>query len=249
LPANQRILAAWAFTALMACAAASPALAGPPYLNDDPEPTEFRHFEIYGFAQGAQGSNGWAGALGIDFNYGAAPDLQLTTVVPVEYDHSASGAAIAGLGNIELAAKLRVLHEADVGWDVAVFPRLFLPSLSDRVGEAHASLLLPIWIGRDDGQWSTFGGGGCELHRGGDARDFCEAGWALARTVTPSLRVGSEVFHQGADTKGGAGWNSLGLGAAGDFSKNLHLLASVNQKLGPAAGPRTSIYTALLFTF
>jgi hypothetical protein len=218
-------------------------------LNDDPEPTDFRHFEIYGFAQGAHGSSGWAGSAGIDFNYGATRDLQLTTVLPVEFDHAASGAAIAGVGNIELAAKLRVLRQAKVGWDVAVFPRLFLPSLSDRLGEAHASLLLPIWIGRDYGPWSTFGGGGCELHRGGDARDFCEAGWALTRAITPGLRVGSEVFHQGGDAKGARGWNSLGFGAVGDFNSNLHALASMNQKLGPAEGPRTSIYTALLFTF
>jgi hypothetical protein len=30
-----------------------PALAGPPYVSDDPEPTDYRHFEIYTFSNGS----------------------------------------------------------------------------------------------------------------------------------------------------------------------------------------------------
>src|SRR5262245_41829350 len=106
----------------------SPAFAGPPYLTDDPEPTEYRHFDISGFVAGAHQHPGWAGATVVDFNYGATPDLQLTAALPIEFDHAASGARIAGPGNIELAAKLRILHQESFGWDVAVFPRAFLPS-------------------------------------------------------------------------------------------------------------------------
>jgi len=29
-----------------------PALAGPPYVSDDPEPTDYKHFEIYSFGNG-----------------------------------------------------------------------------------------------------------------------------------------------------------------------------------------------------
>ena len=73
--------------------------------------------------------DGTSGAGGIDFNYGGAPDLQLTAVVPLEYDSRAGGPE-TGIGNIELAAKYRFLHQDDFGWDVAVFPRVFLPSAS-----------------------------------------------------------------------------------------------------------------------
>ena len=57
---------------------ARPALAGPPYVSDDPEPTDYKHFEIYTFSNGTATRGDIAGASGIDFNYGAAPDLQLT---------------------------------------------------------------------------------------------------------------------------------------------------------------------------
>src|SRR6185437_11979673 len=66
----------------LACVALEPRLAaaGPPFTTDDPEPTDTGHYEIYLFAQGMSGHSGSNGEGGIDFNYGAAPDLQLTAV-------------------------------------------------------------------------------------------------------------------------------------------------------------------------
>ena len=63
------------------------AWAGPPYITDDPEPTQFKEFEIYFFAGGSDARDGSEAATGIDFNYGAVPDLQLTMVVPVAYEN------------------------------------------------------------------------------------------------------------------------------------------------------------------
>ena len=60
------------------------ALAGPPYATDDPEPTDYKHFEIYLFSGATSTRDGTVGAAGIDFNYGAGPDLQLTAVVPLD---------------------------------------------------------------------------------------------------------------------------------------------------------------------
>src|SRR5262245_6372087 len=89
-------------TALILITAASTARAGPPYQSDDPEPTDDRHYEIYFFANGSQARDGDSAAAGLDFNYGAGPDLQLTAVFPVEYDNPDGEASTSGLGNIEL---------------------------------------------------------------------------------------------------------------------------------------------------
>jgi hypothetical protein len=123
-------------------ALARPALAGPPYVSDDPEPTDYKHFEIYTFSNGAATRGDIGGASGVDFNYGAAPDLQLTATLPIGFDRPASTNASFGLGNIELAAKYRFLHQDSFGLDVSVFPRVFLPSPSTNVGNPAASLLL-----------------------------------------------------------------------------------------------------------
>lgn len=226
---------------------ATPAVAGPPYLSDDPVPTEYRHFEIYALAASEHTRDGESGVMGIDFNYGATPDLQLTAVFPVEFERPRGGSLSGGLGNIELAAKFRFLHQESFGWDVAVFPRIFLPSASNRFGAQHASLLIPIWVGRDMGAWSTFGGGGCALNEGGEDQNFCLAGWALTRAVSHSLRIGGEVFHQTADTKSGDASTSLGVGASYDLSPNHHLLGYVSRDVSGAE--RTSWYTSVLFTF
>jgi hypothetical protein len=226
------------------------ALAGPPYVTDDPEPTDYGHFEIYAFTGGTNTRDGTGGEAGIDFNYGGAPDLQLTMVLPAEYDSPAQGPAVAGLGNVELAAKYRFLHQEDFGWDVAIFPRIFLPSASPLVGDRHGSLLLPIWVGRDFGKWSTFGGGGCALNNGGGSQDYCLMGWALTRAFTPALHVGAEIYHQTADTRGGRATTGINVGATYDLSENFHLMATFGPGIQNAAETnRYSWYTAILFTF
>jgi hypothetical protein len=148
------------------------------------------------------------------------------------------------------AAKYRFLHQSEIGWDAAVFPRVFLPSASAGVGERHASLFLPLWLEKDWGDWSTFGGGGCELNCGGGSKDFCQAGWVLARQVLPDLQLGAEITHQTADTKGGHASTALGVGLRYDLSANLHLLGYAAPGLENAAQTaRWSWYASVLFTF
>jgi hypothetical protein len=148
--------------ALVLGALARPALAGPPYISDDPEPTDTGHFEIYAFNQGTVTRSGTSGMGGVDFNYGAAPDLQLTAMLPAGFNNPAGEPTSIGMTNIELAAKYRFLHQDTFGLDVSFFPRVFLPSGSNSIGYSRAGLLLPIWVQKDwGGGWSAFGGGGC----------------------------------------------------------------------------------------
>jgi hypothetical protein len=230
--------------------AISPALAGPPYLTDDPVPTDYQHFEIYTFTQVTTAQDGTGGQSGIDFNYGGAPNLQLTATVPVDYDVPAGGAAAGGLGNIELAAKYRFLTQQNFGVDIAVFPRVIMPSASTNVGDQHASFLLPLWLEKDWGPWSAFGGGGCEINRGGGSQDFCEAGLVVTNQIRADLQVGLEIFHQTADTIGGQDTTSIGAGVRYDVSAHFHLLGYVGRGIENAdETDRLNWYTSVLFTF
>src|ERR1700722_10315668 len=94
-----------------------PVFAGPPYVSDDPEPTDYKHFEIYTFNTGTATRGDVGGASGVDFNYGAAPDLQLTATLPVGFDRPASANTSFGPSNVELAAKYRFLHQDSFGLD------------------------------------------------------------------------------------------------------------------------------------
>jgi hypothetical protein len=229
---------------------AQPANAGPPYLSDDAEPTDYEHFEIYAFANGTVGRDGSGGEAGIDFNYGATPDLQLTAVLPAGYARPSGGPSDVDLGNIELAVKYRVLHQDDFGVDVAVFPRVFLPAGSPQVGERHASFLLPVWVQKDWGKLSGFGGGGCVLNRGSDSRNFCLVGWAMTYQVLPKLQLGGELFHQTADTVGGRASTVAGAGIKYDVTDNYHLLGYFGPTVQNAAETnRYTWYASVLFTF
>jgi hypothetical protein len=231
-------------------AIASPACAGPPYISDDPEPTDFGHYEIYAYTDGTSTRGGSAGETGIDFNYGAAPNLQLTAVIPLGYESPADGKFTDGLGNVELAAKYRFLHQADDGWDVSIFPRVFLPSDFSYAGTEHTSLFVPIWLEKDWDDWSTFGGGGCELNNGGGSKDFCQMGWVLAREVMPGLQLGAEIVHQTADVKGGTSFTGLGGGAIYDLNEHYHLMGYVGPGIeNAAANDECSWYVAMQFTF
>ena len=235
---------------LLLAAVPLPAFAGPPYVTDDPEPTDEGHFEIYAFNAGTSARDGVDGQTGIDFNYGGAEDLQLTAVVPLDYAEPSQHGLVAGIGNIELAAKYKFLHQDEFGWDVAIFPRLFLPSVSDRLGDRHASFLLPLWAEKDFGNWKTFGGGGCALNNGGGSKDYCLMGWALTRQVLAELNIGAELYHETADARGGKASTGIGLGAVYDLSTNYHLMASWGPGIqNVAATDRYSWYAALEMTF
>src|SRR5260370_2295668 len=106
---------------------ARPALAGPPYVSDDPEPTDYKHFEIYTFSSGTATRGDIGGASGIDFNYGAAPDLQLTATLPFAFDSPAAGGSSLGPRHIALAAKYPFLHQDSFRLDASLFTRGFPP--------------------------------------------------------------------------------------------------------------------------
>jgi hypothetical protein len=226
---------------------ASPAWGGPPYLTDDPEPTDFRHFEIYAYGAGTLVPGGADSETGIDFNYGGAPGLQLTATLPLLIDRSGD----SGIGNIALGVKYRFLTQDASGLDVAFFPHLVLSSASAALGDHHMSLFLPLWVQKDFGDgWSAFGGGGCTLNHSRFSSDFCEGGLVLTREVAEGLTLGAEVFHSGSEEPGGRAETALGAGLTWDLDATHHLLAYWGPNIQhPIANGRSNFYTALLFTF
>jgi hypothetical protein len=244
------VVRTWQIVCLVLIALAQPALAGPPYVSDDPEPTDYKHFEIYSFGNGTTTNAGSTGETGIDFNYGAAPDLQLTATVPSGYASLDSSEPTFGLGNVELAAKYRFLHQDTFGWDVAFFPRVFLPSGSGTVGDDYASLLLPVWVQKDwNERWSVFGGGGCTVSAQA-SKDYCLAGAVLTYQVLPKLQIGAEFFHQGADADGTPATSSLGIGVRYDLDDTYHLLGYIRRGIqNVSETDQYSWYGSVLVTF
>jgi hypothetical protein len=215
LPASVGLLACWAF----------PAAAGPPYVTDDPQPTDQGHWEVYNFLAGGHVAGVTAGEGGLDLNYGAAKDVQVTAVFPFAYERS--DRTRTGAGVVELAVKYKVLHQAPGGLpDVAFFPRVFLPTAPARFASRRANLLLPVWAQKDYGPWSVFGGAGYQISPGPDGRNFWTGGVAVTRAMGERLSLGAEITHHSADAPDGRPFTGLNLGGAYKLGDHWSVLAS-----------------------
>lgn len=226
---------------------ATPALAGPPYLTNDPAPTDTGHWEIYLFAAGEGLGPAIDGDGGLDLNYGGARDVQLSATLPLHFKHE-PGHWSAGSGDVELGVKYRVINDERSGFSAAIFPKVDLPTSSLAHGE-RARFQLPIWLEKDfGGATKIFGGGGYEINSGPGNRDFWQGGVALTHALSEGLTIGCEAAHQGPDTVGGKPSTSLGLGAVAHLAGPASLLVSG----GPTwSGSETSyhFYAALGLDF
>jgi hypothetical protein len=209
----------------LACAAV-PALAGPPYLTDDPAPTDTGHWEIYAFTAGEGRKSAIDADAGLDLNYGAAENVQLTATLPLSFSHAPSDGWRSGTGDVELAVKCRFIDDEKHGFSAAVFPRAFLPT-SGIERDEKTRLLLPVWLQKDfAGGTSLFGGGGYELNPGPGNRNFWQAAVALTQGLSDKVSVGAEITRQGPDTAGGTAQTHAGLGSIIKLSDRYALLFS-----------------------
>jgi hypothetical protein len=137
---------------------ASPALAGPPFVTDDPEPADFEHFEINLAAQRQLVKGMRSGALpSLDINYGLLPDTQFHVGLSAPFQSLSGGATTYGVGDSEIGMKYRFIAEDEAGWrpQVALYPAIDLPSGDARqgLGGGHDRLALPLWLQKSVGDW------------------------------------------------------------------------------------------------
>jgi hypothetical protein len=206
--------------------AASPAVAGPPYLTDDPVPTETRHWEIYAFTAGEGRKSTLDDDTGFDLNYGAVRGVQLTATLPLSFSRAPIEGWHGGTGDVEFGLKYRFFHDERAGLSAAVFPRIILPTASHSPGE-RTRFLLPLWIGKDfKGGTSVFGGGGYLINPGAGQRDFWQAAIAVTQDLGGRISVGAEITRQGPDVTAGTAQTRAGLGSIIKLSEHSNLLLS-----------------------
>ncbi len=227
-----------------------PAFAGPPFLTDDPEPVDYRHWEAYLFSaydrsSAARQIQGPA----LEFNVGAAPNLQLHLVVPWAWSQQLGSRTQSGLGDVELGFKFRFLQETEHGPQIGIFPMVELPSgnASRGLGNGRAWFRIPLWIQKSWGPWTTYGGGGWTINHAPGQRSHTFAGWLLQREMGKTLTLGGEVFGQGADTEGGRGFAIADLGGSLNFTRGFSLLFSAGHTI---RGERHTVaYLGLYWTW
>ncbi|HKD48371.1 MAG TPA: hypothetical protein VKB67_11865 [Rhizomicrobium sp.] len=213
---------------------AGPALAGPPFITDDPEPVDLGQWEVYGFSAGAAGKGAVSG-LGpsMEADYGAATGLQLHVAGGFSYEGRRDGTFVMGISDTELGAKLRLLKSDENEWypQLGVYPLIEVPTGNARrgLGAGYWQEFLPLWLQKDWGAWSTHGGGGYWINPGPGNRNFWFVGWLLQRHVTDFLELGGEVFHQTSSMEGQRASSGFNLSGMYNFTPHNHLLFALGR--------------------
>src|SRR5512140_3053355 len=223
-----------AWSALTGCVllAAAPALSGPPYVTDDPEPVPLRHWELYLAATRTTDGGDRAGdAPHFEVNFGAAPNLQLHLIVPVAYARPAGGGTTLGLGDVEAGAKFRFVEETEGRPQIGTFPLVELPTgdAGRDLGAGHVRVFLPVWLQKSFGKMSTYGGGGYWINPGTGNRNWWYAGWQMQFQLTTFLAPGAEVFYQTAQTDAGRAEVHFNVGVVVDLGESHHVLVSAGR--------------------
>jgi hypothetical protein len=226
---------------------AAPALAGAPYLTDDPQPTDRGHWQIYTYITASTVPGRTTGLTGLDISHGVATDLELNLTLPTAYDRSRA-AKYFNIGDISAAAKVKILHQRDGSWmpDIAVAPRLFLPTAPRPLDTGHARFFLPVYGEKDWGKWNLWGGGGWMHNPGAGQRNYWFWGVAMARELSDKLTIGAELYHQTAATRPGLAYFAANVGLTRKLGEHLLLLASGGPGLQHArTGGRLNAYLGL----
>ena len=226
------------------------ALAGPPFVTDDPEPVEYKHAEAYLAVQYRHDRDGDSSILPhVEINYGLIPNVQIHLIAPLQYMKPEGASSHYGYGDTELGVKYRFIRETDYVPQVGIFPLIEFPTGdSDKgLGSGRTQYFLPIWLQKSRGPWTTYGGGGYWINPGERNKDWWQFGWQIQREINKTLTLGTEIYYKTASTADSNDSTGYSVGAIINFTENHHLLLSVGQDIN---GPNYfSAYIAYQLTF
>jgi len=206
--------------------------AGPPYDTDDPEPVDLHHWEFYAASHSTHDDNGWNATLPhFEVNYGAAPNLQIHAIMPMGYNELPGGESSYGLSDIELGAKYRFIKENKSIPMIGIFPLVELPTgnSSRGLGNGKTQFYIPVWLQKDFGKWTTYGGAGYWINTAGGSKNRVFLGWQVQNRVTKNLSIGTELYHTSPEVTGGESETRFNLGFVYDINENNHLLFSAGK--------------------
>jgi len=238
--------------------------AGPPFQTDDPDPVEYKHFEMYAFElSDGTGKNAGGTVLNVpsyEVNYGFVPNVQLHLVLPVGAVFIPNGPIYYGIGDTELGAKIRIVKETKHLPEAGIFPFFELPtgSADKTLGVGGMWYRMPLWLqkswGAADRQWTSYGGGGEVIVSapgyGNGYKDFPFAGLLVQRQISKKWTLGGELYGHGAEGEAAISTRAatlLDLGGIYEFKDGFDLLFAAGRSV--YGQPETYTYLSLYWTW
>jgi hypothetical protein len=195
----------------------------------------------------------------LEFNYGAAEGVQLHVIAPFVRDQQLDGAsspdpyaATYGYGDTELGIKIRFVDEDKNGWmpQIGIYPMYEAPT-GDKLkttGKGHGYGYLPLWLQKNIGDFTLFGGGGYWINPGTTMsqipgpshvtietrnRNYWFEGIGALYAITEDVHIGPEIFHQSrsTDQPDGIAQTGFNIGGIYDVTEHDHMLMSAGRGL------------------
>jgi len=238
------------FTLTLICLSAPFARGGPPFFTDDPEPVPVRHYEFYLFSTLDRALDGY-GVAGpaFEFNVGAAPNLQLHVVAPLQFAVPTDGTSSYGVGDVEFGAKYRFIEENGHRPQVGIFPMVELPTGNGQrsLGNGQVWAKLPLWVQKSWGPWASYGGGGYIVNHAPGMRNHPFLGWQLQRELNKKLTLGAEWFNPGRESLTSGDTHIFNVGGIYNFNQNFSLLFTAGHSI--RGDSHTVAYLGLYWTW
>lgn len=204
------------------------AVAGPPFLTDDPQPVDYQHWEFYlASQQQYHGHDVNATLPHIEINYGAVQNVQLHVVFPMSFVHE-QGESHYSYSNTEVGIKFRFIQESDYIPQIGTFPMIEIPTAINTISPNQnlTQVYLPIWFQKSWGDCTTYFGGGYWNNPGSNNKNWIFTGWEVQYDFSKSMTLGGEIYFHTADTEDGKPTSGFNLGGYLNVTENHHILFS-----------------------
>jgi hypothetical protein len=214
--------------------ASSPALAGPPFMTDDPIPVDYKSSEFYIFSTYDKASDGReTAAPAIEYNYGFHRDMMVHFVVPYVHSSPDGAPSESGVGDVEMGIKWLLVHESDSMPAIGIFPLAEFPTgdSGKGLGNGKTWWRLPVWLQKSWGDWTSYGGAGYVINRAEGQKNYPFAGWLLQKDIGEKWTLGGEIFGQGKDTPDARATTFLNVGGYYKFTPDFNLLFSAGHSI------------------
>ena len=170
------------------------------FIMDTPLPTPYERVSLdfhSSFSQTKGGSN--ANIPALMANVGVYPDIQFFAVVPATLATPKHLPSHYGYGDVRLGVKYRFVHETEILPNVAIYPKITLPSGDAKKGLGNGAWIgrFPLWIQKKYGMWKVTSGGGYYINNAKKARNYPFGGVLIQAQITKYLMLGNEFVGEG----------------------------------------------------
>jgi hypothetical protein len=221
---------------------------GPPFLTDDPQPVQFRHWEYYISSMSTYQQKTWTGTSPhFEVNYGLIRNVQVHLLFPVNYSYASNGGINFGYANTEFGVKYCFIQETKSMPQIGTFPIIEIPTIkNDAFSDGKTQIFIPVWVQKSWDKLTTYGGVGYWIKPGKDNKNSVFSGYEVQYDISPIVTLGGELYYQTPDNVQGKSVFAFSIGGSVNATSKFHVIFSLGHSLLNESF--TSSYVGLLWT-